>query len=107
WYLYNFRLSLARRLRALGHEVLLLSPPGEYGPRLADMGFRWQALPMERRSLNPVAEARLLARIVAILRREKPDIVHGFTIKAAIYGSLAARLAGVRGRVNSVVGMGY
>ncbi|HYG25778.1 MAG TPA: glycosyltransferase family 4 protein [Caulobacteraceae bacterium] len=107
WYLYNFRLPLAERLRTRGDEVLLLSPPGEYGPRLVEMGFRWQALPMDRRSLNPLKEARLLARLAAILRRERPDIVHGFTLKAAIYGSLAARVTGVRGRVNSVVGMGY
>src|SRR5690606_11256825 len=37
----------------------------------------------------------------------RPDIVHGFTIKAAVYGSLAGRLAGVPGRVNAVAGMGY
>src|SRR5690606_3494108 len=30
-----------------------------------------------------------------------------FTIKCAVYGSLAARLAGVRARVNAVAGMGY
>ena len=107
WYLYNFRLSLARRLRELGHELLLLSPPGDYGPRLAEMGFDWRPLPMDRRSLNPLAEARLIATIAGILRREKPDIVHGFTIKPAVYGSIAARLAGVKGRVNSVAGLGY
>jgi glycosyltransferase involved in cell wall biosynthesis len=33
--------------------------------------------------------------------------VHGFTIKCAVYGALAARLAGVPGRVNAVAGMGY
>jgi glycosyltransferase involved in cell wall biosynthesis len=107
WYLYNFRLSLARRLRELGHELLLLSPPGEYGARLVGMGFDWRALPMERRSLNPVAEARLVAHLAGLLRRERPDIVHGFTIKPAVYGSIAARLAGVKGRVNAVAGLGY
>ncbi|HMB55918.1 MAG TPA: glycosyltransferase family 4 protein, partial [Arenimonas sp.] len=33
--------------------------------------------------------------------------VHGFTIKCAVYGALAARFAGVRARVSSVAGMGY
>lgn len=107
WYLYNFRLSLVRRLRDLGWRVLLLSPPGDYGERLAEMGFRWRPLPMDRRSLNPLAEARLLATLTAILRRERPDIVHGFTIKPAVYGSIAGRLAGVKGRVNAVTGLGY
>jgi glycosyltransferase involved in cell wall biosynthesis len=33
--------------------------------------------------------------------------VHGFTIKCAVYGSLAAKLAGVSASVSAVAGMGY
>jgi glycosyltransferase involved in cell wall biosynthesis len=107
WYLYNFRLSLARRLRELGHRLILVSPDGEYGAKLTEMGFDWRPLPMNRRSLNPLAEARLVLHLAALLRRERVDIVHGFTIKPAIYGALSGRLAGVKGRVNAVAGMGY
>ncbi len=106
WYLYNFRMSLVLRLMSLGHEVLLLSPPGEYGPRMIEAGLKWRGLPMRRRSLNPFAEARLLLRIAGILRRERVDIVHGFTIKSAVYGALAARLAGVA-PVASITGLGW
>ena len=107
WYLYNFRLSLIRRLREEGYDLLLISPPGEYGERLKALGFRWQALPMDRRSLNPFAEARLLVHLVRLLRRERADLVHGFTIKAAVYGGLAGRIAGLRGRVGAVAGLGW
>ena len=107
WYLYNFRRSLALALRDAGHELLLISPPGPYGAKLRALGLRWESVPMDRRSLNPVREALLLLHLVRLLRRERPDIVHGFTIKCAVYGSLAARLAGVPGRVNAVAGMGY
>ena len=107
WYLYNFRRSLALALKAAGYDVLLLSPPGPYGEKLTALGLRWQAVPMERRSLNPLREAALLWYLVKLLRREKPALVHGFTIKCAVYGSLAARLAGVPARVNAVAGMGY
>jgi glycosyltransferase involved in cell wall biosynthesis len=107
WYLYNFRLSLARALRATGHEVLLVSPPGLYGERLRTMGFRWTAAPMRRRSLNPLRELALVLWLRRLLRQERADLVHGFTIKCAVYGSLAARLAGVPARVNAVAGMGY
>ncbi|MFN3859274.1 MAG: glycosyltransferase family 4 protein [Caulobacter sp.] len=107
WYLYNFRLSLARRIRDEGGHLLLLSPPGGYGEKLREMGFDWRPLPMERRSLNPFGEAALLARIAMLLRRERIDIVHGFTIKPAIYAGLAGRMAGVRGRVSAVAGMGF
>ena len=34
--------------------------------------------------------------LVSLFRAERPALVHGFTIKCAVYGSLAARLAGAR-----------
>lgn len=107
WYLYNFRLSLARRLREEGAQLLLVSPDGEYGPKLRELGFDWRPLPMERRSLNPFAEARLIATLAGLLKRERIEIVHGFTIKPAIYAGLAGRLAGVKGRVSAVAGLGF
>ena len=107
WYLYNFRRSLALALRDAGHDVLLLSPPGEYGARLQALGLRWQAAPMDRRSLNPLGELKLLLWLARLFKRERPALVHGFTIKCAVYGSLAARWAGVPARVNAVAGMGY
>lgn len=107
WYLWNFRRSLALALRDAGHDVLLISPDGPYGEKLRGLGLRWQPVPMDRRSLNPLREAVLLLHLLRLLRQEKPALVHGFTIKCAVYGSLAARLAGVPARVNAVAGMGY
>lgn len=107
WYLYNFRRSLALALQRAGYELLLISPPGEYGQKLRELGLRWEPLPMDRRSLNPLREIVLLWHLQRLFRREKPALMHGFTIKCAVYGSLAARLAGVPARVNAVAGMGY
>jgi len=107
WYLYNFRRSLALRLQHDGYEILLLSPTGPYGEKLRALGLRWEPLPMDRRSLNPIREFGLLWHLVRLFWRERPALVHGFTIKCAVYGSLAARLAGVPARINAVGGMGY
>ncbi|QNK01064.1 glycosyltransferase family 4 protein [Dyella telluris] len=107
WYLYNFRRSLAMSLLRAGYDVLLISPDGPYGPRLRELGLRWEPLPMERRSLNVLRESALLLHLVRMLRREQPDVVHGFTIKCAVYGSLAAKMAGIPARINAVAGMGY
>jgi glycosyltransferase involved in cell wall biosynthesis len=41
-----------------------------------------------------------------LVRAEKADLVHSFTIKCVVYGGLAARFAGAA-RVNAVAGMGY
>ncbi len=107
WYLYNFRRSLALALHEAGFEVLLISPPGEYGEKLRALGLRWQPLPMDRRSLNPLREFALLWHLLRLFRREKPALVHGFTIKCAVYGALASRLSGVPARVSAVTGLGY
>jgi len=106
WYLYNFRLALLEALTARGHEVIVMSPPGPYGEKLEGLGFRWIRMPMRRTSLNPLTELPLVAKIAGIYRRERPDVVHHFTIKCVVYGSLAARFAGVRRRINAVAGLG-
>jgi glycosyltransferase involved in cell wall biosynthesis len=107
WYLYNFRRSLALELTRNGHDVLLLSPDDAYGEKLRELGLLWESVPMDRRSLNPFREALVLIHLAGVLRKYRPDIVHSFTIKCAVYGSLAARLASVPRRVNAVAGMGY
>jgi glycosyltransferase involved in cell wall biosynthesis len=107
WYLYNFRRSLANALCDAGHDVLLISPLGIYGEKLRNLGFRWTPIPMNRRSLNPFREFTLLLWLRKLIRQEQVDLVHGFTIKCAVYGSLAAKLAGVSASVSAVAGMGY
>ncbi|MCI5149070.1 MAG: glycosyltransferase family 1 protein [Candidatus Electrothrix sp. MAN1_4] len=107
WYLYNFRLGLARYLRKQGAEIVMMSPSGDYGPQIEQQGFRWIALPMQRRSLNPFREIQLLRYICSIYREEQPDVVHNFTIKSVIYGALAAQLVGVKKRIHAVTGLGH
>ncbi len=106
WYIYNFRRSLALGAKAAGHDVLLVSPDGPYGQKLTELGIRWIPAPMQRRSLNPLRELALCFWLWRLVRTERVDVVHSFTIKCAVYGGLAARFAGAA-RVNSVAGMGY
>ncbi len=107
WYLYNFRLSLSKALRSKGHEVILVSPPGRYGKLLEREGFTWIAIKMNRRSLNPWGEIQTILRLVSLYKRQAPDIVHHFTIKCVIYGSIAATFARVPSKINAVTGLGY
>lgn len=107
WYLYNFRRALALAAQAAGYEVLLVSPAGEYGARLRALGLRWEPLPMDRRSLNPLRELALLWHLVRLFRREQPALVHAFTVKCVVYGALVARFARVPARVSAVAGLGY
>ena len=107
WYLYNFRLALAKAIREAGHEVVLMSPSGAYHLKFQTEGFRWLETPVSRRGLNPYSEVVNLFKITRLLRYEKPDLIHNFTIKCVIYGSIAAMLSDVKKRVNAIAGMGY
>jgi glycosyltransferase involved in cell wall biosynthesis len=107
WYLYNFRLGTALRLRELGHDVLLASPADAYADRFGRHDLRWREVPMCRGRLDPLREARTVRATLAALRDERPDVLHNFTLRCAVYGAFAARLVGVPSVVNAITGMGY
>jgi glycosyltransferase involved in cell wall biosynthesis len=107
WYLYNFRLSLAKALRARGDLVTLLSPHDEYAARLEEEGFSWLGIEFDRSGLNPILEIALVGRLVGRYHSLEPDLVHHFTVKPVLYGSVAALVGGRPAVVNSITGMGY
>ena len=106
WNIWNFRRSLVKALQAAGHEVLAIAPPDAYSERLeTELGCRYVPILMENKGTNPVKDALLTRRFYAIYRRERPDVVLHYTIKPNIYGTLAAKLAGIPS-VNNVSGLG-
>lgn len=107
WYLYNFRLEYARFLQKNGWEVVFLSPEGEHAEKLKEAGFRHIVFNFSRKGINPIRESETIRRIRAVYEAEKPDLVHHFTIKCVIYGSLAAKETGINAIVNSITGLGY
>lgn len=107
WYLYNFRLPLAETLRSQGHDVVLMSPEDEHVRELTRAGFRWVEFQFSRKGRNPLREFVTVMELVKFYREEKPDLVHHFTVKCVLYGSLAAKWVGISRIVNSITGLGY
>jgi glycosyltransferase involved in cell wall biosynthesis len=106
WNIWNFRRGLVKALQAAGHEVLAIAPPDDYSGRLeSELGCRYVPILMENKGTNPIKDAQLTRRFLAIYKRERPDVVLHFTIKPNIYGTLAAKLAGVPS-INNVSGLG-
>jgi glycosyltransferase involved in cell wall biosynthesis len=106
WNIWNFRRGLVKALQAAGHEVLAIAPPDAYSARLeSELGCRYVPVLMENKGTNPIKDAQLTRRFLAIYKRERPDVVLHFTIKPNIYGTLAAKLAGVAS-INNVSGLG-
>ncbi len=113
YFFVSHRLPIARAARDAGFEVHLATPtdnvwaPADYDPRsLAAEGISFHPIPLERRGRNPWADLRTFIVIWRLFRRLRPDIVHLVTIKPVLYGGIAARLAGIRGVVSAVSGLG-
>jgi glycosyltransferase involved in cell wall biosynthesis/ribosomal protein S18 acetylase RimI-like enzyme len=98
-------LGQLRRLAAEGHEVTGISAPGPHAAALEAAGIRFLPWRNATRAWNPLADARALAELVALLRRERFDLVHTHNPKPGVLGRLAARLAGVPLVVNTVHGL--
>ncbi len=106
WNFYNYRLSLAKELQSQGHDLVLVSPDGSYVSELEKAGFCWKEFSLSRHGVNPFTELITIYRLVKLFLREKPDLIHNFTIKCVLYGSMAAHIAGIKSIVNSVTGRG-
>lgn len=108
WYLFNFRLSLGKEVLKRGYDVVFVSPPDEYVRRIEDAGIRYVPLhTLHRSSLNPFKEFSTLLEFIQIYRTEQPLLVHHFTIKCVLYGTLSALFLRCQKVVNSITGMGH
>jgi len=92
--LRHFLLPLMRAARARGHEVVGVSAEGPLLDGVRAEGFRVVAMPFARR-LSPLAHIRAFRALVALMRAEKPDLVHAHMPISGFLGRLAARVAGV------------
>ncbi len=107
WSLINYRSGQMRSLKSGGDEVIGAAAADGYENRFESMGIKFVGLPVPYRSINPLADLRLFWSFYTLYRKERPQIVHHFTIKPVIYGSIAARCAGVPRIVNTVTGLGF
>lgn len=106
WNVVNFRAALVRALAGEdGHEVAAAVPDDGALGKVADLGARPLPIAMTSGSTSITGDMRLFWRYLRLLRRERPDVYLGWTIKPNTYGSLAARLCGVP-RINNISGLG-
>ena len=70
-------------------------------------GVRFVALRYVRHALHPGHDLLGLIELVALIRRERPDIVHANSSKAGVLGRLAAALTRVPVRVFTVHGWAF
>lgn len=105
WNIVNFRVGLVRALREQGYDVTAVAPQDHSAEPLNALGCRHIAINFDRKSASVVGDALLLYRYWRLLRRERPSVVLGFTVKPNIYASLAASALGIP-IINNLSGLG-
>jgi len=108
WALLNFRKGLIKAMSKRGWSVTGACRIIEYGVDLKKCGMvSCASLRNCVKKVNPFADFFLLIELYLFYRKTKPDIVHHFTIKPVIFGTIAAYLAGVPVIINTITGLGY
>ena len=105
WNVVNFRMDLIAALQRQGYRVVALAPEDEYSARLSSFGVDFHPLRIDKQGISPARDLRLAAEYGKALRRIRPDVFLGYTIKPNIYGSLAAHSLGIP-VINNVSGLG-
>jgi N,N'-diacetylbacillosaminyl-diphospho-undecaprenol alpha-1,3-N-acetylgalactosaminyltransferase len=104
--LYVFRKPIIEKLIASGHEVASISSESCYFELLTALAVKPVSLDFARQSVSPFKNFRLLTTLYYLIKQQKPDIVHSFTHKPAIFGTIAAWFAGVDGIFITITGLG-
>ena len=107
--LVNFRGDLIRSFIENGHNVVAMSAnaESELVREIESLGCRFIPIPIERNTLNPVSDFKLLISLWQLFRIERPDVILSYTIKPVIWGGIAARLYGKARFYGLITGLGF
>lgn len=108
--LVNFRGDMIRDLISTGYTVHVAAPglggTCETQQALVDLGAIPHDIYMDRNGNNPVRDFACLMSLVRLMWRIRPSLILPYTVKAVIYGNLAARLCFVKHRFALITGLG-
>jgi len=101
-----FRKKLILMLKELGHDVYVITSPGEFVEKIESLGAIHVPIGMER-FVGVRGDIKLFVELFKLFKRLELDVVHNFTIKPNTYSAIAAKLVGTKKIYNSVTGLGY
>jgi len=105
WNICNFRLGLLQSLQRDGYRIVTIAPQDSYSQKLEALGFEYHNIDINNMGTNPFEDIKLIWDFYRLYKKINPDILLHYTIKPNIYGTLAARLAGVP-VISNISGLG-
>lgn len=107
WFFLSHRLPIALAAQKKGFCVYIATSDTGSRKVIEGYGFQFIHLPVLEKGGGIIAELSTFLRLLHLFRKVRPEIVHHVTIRPVMYGSIAARLAGVPSVVNALSGLGY
>ena len=108
WSIYKFRLYLIEKLVEKGFTIYVLAPRDSYTERFEYLpGLTYLELGHFRgKSIAPLQDLLLYKELLMHYRQLQPGLIFHYTIKANLFGTLAAARAAVPS-ISVVTGLGY
>jgi glycosyltransferase involved in cell wall biosynthesis len=108
WSIYKFRLYLIEKLIERGFTIQVLAPRDAYTARFEGMtGLTFVELRhFKSKSISPIQDTLLYKELLRHYRSLQPDLIFHYTVKANIFGAMAAANAGISA-ICVVTGLGY
>ncbi|WP_323127582.1 glycosyltransferase family 4 protein [Acinetobacter rathckeae] len=107
----NLRADLLLALAEQGDEIHILAPnlaecPNEQS-YFQTLGFHVHGYFLKKTGTNPVHDSKAIFSLYQQLKKIQPNKVLSYTIKPAMYGTLAAYMAGIGERYVLLSGLGF
>jgi glycosyltransferase involved in cell wall biosynthesis len=90
-----------------GYDVYLLAADTGRKQEIQNYGITFIEIPFERSGTNILHELKCIKILATNYISLQPDIIHHVTLKAALLGSVAAKISRKRKIINAISGFGY
>ncbi len=100
-------LSIARQLSKEGQEIFILVENPVCAQYFREAGFKVLSTNAFRREISPYYDLKALGRLIYLINRLRPDLIHTHTSKGGFIGRLAARIAKAKKVIHTVHGFAF
>src|SRR5690625_4628368 len=78
--------DLIKDFKNKGYIVKAIVPKADFNESIKQLDIEYYKIDMSRQAINPFSDIRMTAKLMKILKKEKPDKVLSYTIKPVIFG---------------------
>jgi glycosyltransferase involved in cell wall biosynthesis len=102
----SFRTDLIKKFQSQGYSVAVVAFDNDFEEQIKALDVKFYCANDNNRSISPIKTLSLKKRYYKIIKDFNPEIVFTFMLKPNIFGTLAAKSAGVKKVFSMVEGAG-